>query len=106
MEFIRKNWQKMVMILLTMMFLSTCVSNCSHKNELRVLKSTYAQSDSIISDLQDTVAAYKSTVKDLNRDIKELKSNNQMLKESNADLNKALNRKVVVNITQVEDEKK
>lgn len=106
MEFIRKNWQKIVMILLAMMFLSTCASNCSRKNELRVLKNTYAQSDSIISDLQDTVAAYKVTVKDLNRDIKELKSKQQMLKESNEDLNKALNRKVVVNITQVEDEKK
>lgn len=104
MEFLKKNWQKIVMVLLVVLFFSTCANNCSHKNEIRTLKNTYAKSDSIITDLQDTVSAYKVRVKDLNRDIKELKSKNEMLKESNADLNRALNRKVVVNIKQYEDE--
>ena len=104
MEFLQKNWQKVVMILLTIMFLSTCANNCSHKNELRTLKNTYAQSDSIISDMKDTIDFYKVVIRDLNRDKKELEDRNRLLRESNSDLNRALNRKVVVNITQKKDE--
>lgn len=105
MEFIKKHWQKILIVLFVLLFFGTCTSNCSHKNEIRVLKNTYASTDSIISSLNDSISFYKLEIKELKRDKKEMAEKIEMLNKSVSDLNKALNRSVVVNIKQESDEK-
>lgn len=98
MEWIKKNWMKVVTVLAVLLFLSTCSSNCSNKNKIRTLQKEFAVSDSIISDLNDSLVFYKEQVKDLKRDIKELESMSGLLEKNVKDLNSALKRNVVVTI--------
>lgn len=106
MDWIKKHWMKIVTVIFVLLFCSMCSSNCSNKNKVRTLQKTYAESDSIISDLNDSLTTYKLTVKDLNRDIIELNERNKMLEKNVSDLNIALKRSVIVNIKSDTDEKK
>ena len=106
MDWIKKHWMKIVTVIFVLLFCSMCGSNCSNKNKVRTLQKTYAESDSIISDLNDSLTTYKLTVKDLNRDIMELNARNKMLEKNVSDLNSALKRSVIVNIKSDTDEKK
>lgn len=106
MEFIKKHWKIGLVLIFALLFLSTCVNNCSNKNKIRTMEQYYSSMDSIVADMRDSITLYKGTIKDLKRDIEELKRDNFNIKQHNADLNKALKRNVVVNITSDKDEEK
>lgn len=104
MEFIKKHWKKIVLGLFVIIFFGMCSNNCSNKNELRNLKSTYSQADSIMTSMNDSILFLNDSIKYLNKDIESLKRDNFALQNHVSDLNKALNRNVVVNIKQDTDE--
>lgn len=100
MEFLKKHWQKIAAGLFVVLFLSTCVSNCSHKNEIRNMKNDYALNDSAMLMLSETILMQDDSIQRLNYEINVVKTENEMYKKQINDLNNALNRKVVVNIKQ------
>ena len=98
MDWIKKHWMKVVTVIFVLLFCSMCSNNCSNKNRIRTLQKTYASSDSIISNLNDSISCYKLEIKDLKRDVRELESKNRLLEKNVSDLNAALKRSVIVNI--------
>lgn len=101
-EFIKKNYIKIVMILLVLFSFSMCAKNCSNKNKLRTNIEAGALLDQNIKQLEDSIVVLNITIKDLKNDLSTANSKVELLTKSNDDLNKALGRKVVVNISQEE----
>lgn len=104
MDFIKKHWMKIVIGLFVVVFLGMCTNNCSNKNTIRTMQQTYSKSDSIILSLNDSVCLLNDSIKYLNKDIKALERDNFSLQNHVNDLNKALKRNVVVNITSDKNE--
>lgn len=104
-DFMSKHWQKIVMILLVIMFFSTCASNCSNKNKLRTYSKEIVMIDSIKNTLNDSIAVLNVDIKALQNENGRLRDKVELLNKSNSDLNNALHRNVIVNIKQEKDEK-
>ncbi len=104
MDFIKKHWMKIVIGLFVIIFFGMCTNNCSNKNKIRTMQQTYSKSDSIISTLNDSIVILNDSIKYLNKDIKSLERDNLSMKNHVEDLNRALKRNVVVNITNDKNE--
>lgn len=105
MEFIKKNWQKILLFIFIGLFLTTCGNNCSNKNKIRNYNSVVAGYDSTINTLNDSIFLLNEEIDDMHDSIKNLNLNISLIKKSNTDLNRALKRNVVVNINKHIDEK-
>lgn len=101
-EFMSKNWQKIIIILLVIMFFGTCGSNCSNKNKLRKYTKEIQMVDSIKNTLNDSIVVLNGDIKELKHENERLKGTIDLLNKSIGDLNNALHRNVVVNIKQEE----
>lgn len=106
MEFLKKHGMKIIISILVVMFFGTCANNCSNKNKLREYAKTATVSDSVICVMTDSISKLNMQIKDLNTELQNTKEVIGLLNKSNSDLNKALNRNVVVNIKQESNEEK
>jgi len=97
--------KKIAIIILCALLMGTCASNCSKQNTLREYAETVEQRDSLIIDLEDSIEYLNDSIYELLVNEKLLKEKNDLLGKSNKDLNSALGRKVVVNITNKNEEK-
>lgn len=98
MDIIKKYWKRILISLLSLMFLGMCTKNCSTNNDIRNLKLQYTQTDSIISVYKDSISELGIKNREINDTVKTLKNEISLYKKQIVDLNNAINRKFIINI--------
>lgn len=63
MEFIKKNWKIIVIVLLVLFSLSKCVQSCNRASEVTKQEAKVSSLDSTINVLKDSITSLNTTIK-------------------------------------------
>lgn len=63
------NWKTVGVIILAFLYISSCTSNCTRRNQLRLSNITIEQKDSTINSLNNEIDSMKTVINGLNHEI-------------------------------------
>lgn len=91
MEFIKKNWKKIVTIIFALLFLTMCTKNCSKSNEIRSLEKQKIELSKTIDSIRINGAYDNEVIDSLMNEIKSISIERDIYKRTADDYKNSLN---------------